>query len=257
MEPLYLSIVIPVYNEELRILESLKKVLVYVNKKMWNVEVLIVDDGSLDRTVEVVSSFAEKHSQFRVIKGDHRGKGYTVRQGMLAAQGEYILFSDADLATPIEEADSLIQCLQQGYDIAIGIREGIRAERHNEPPLRHIMGRIFNLIVQIVAIKGFSDTQCGFKAFHNAVAKDIFSRLVVYGSAAKNVRGASVTAFDVEVLYLALQSNYSIKQVPVHWFYGKDSKVNPIRDSFRMLFGILRVRWNGMRGLYSPGQKTD
>jgi glycosyltransferase involved in cell wall biosynthesis len=254
MASAYLSIVIPTYNEESRLPDTLTRVDAYMSEQSWTAELIVVDDGSVDRTRALVRSFAVDHPHVVLVENDHRGKGYAVRTGMLAAQGRYVLFSDADLATPITEAGCLLGYLEQGYDIAIGSREGLGSRRHNEPWLRHVMGRVFNRLVRMVAVSGFRDTQCGFKAFRREVAHDLFGRLRIHGSGAGRVSGASVTAFDVEVLYLAVRTGYNIREVPVEWHYGAQSKVNPLVDSARMVRDVLRVRWNAHRGVYARAQ---
>ena len=252
MEP-YLSVVIPAYNEEKLLPETLGRVSEFLGEQSYSSELIVVDDGSEDRTI-VVSKEAlagvDDKASWRVIENDHRGKGYTVRTGMLAAGGEYILFSDADLATPIEEVAKLLRYLEAGFDIAIGSREGVGAERVAEPWYRHFMGRIFNLLVRIIAGADYQDTQCGFKAFRRNVAHDLFGRLKLYGEDAKVITGGAVTAFDVEVLFLAGIRGYKVKEVPVMWRYGEQTKVNPLRDSIRNFQDVLRVRLNDWRGMY-------
>lgn len=244
------SVVIPAYNEERRLSDTLEQVLAYLQKQDYLWEVIVVDDGSEDRTAEIAEGFAAQHPTVRVIRNPHRGKGYTVRTGMLASQGEYILFSDADLATPIEEWEKLLVYLERGYDVAIGSREGIGAVRYGEPWYRHLIGRAFNLLVRLVAVGGFQDTQCGFKAFRHQAAKDLFSSLRLYGEDAPEIKGGAVTAFDVELLFLALKKGYKVKEVPVIWRYGKHSKVSPLRDSIHMFRDVLAVRLNDWRGVY-------
>lgn len=244
------SVVIPAYNEEMRLPETLEQVLAYLERQDYPWEVIVVDDGSEDRTAEIAEGFARQYPAVRVIRNPHRGKGYTVRTGMLAGQGDYILFSDADLATPIEELEKLLAYLERGYDVAIGSREGVGAVRHGEPWFRHFIGRVFNLLVRLVAVGDFQDTQCGFKAFRQQAARDIFSSLRLYGEDAPEIKGGAVTAFDVELLFLALKKGYKVKEVPVVWRYGKHSKVNPLRDSIHMFRDVLAVRWNDWRGLY-------
>jgi hypothetical protein len=136
--------------------------------------------------------------------------------------------------------------------VAIASREGLGARRYNEPAYRHLMGRAFNLIVRSVAVRGIQDTQCGFKAFRRKAAKDLFRNMQLYGDGTGAVRGAVVTAFDVEILFLAQKWGYAIAEVPVQWHYGADSKVNPLKDSWRNLRDVLRVRWNDLCGRYRP-----
>ena len=246
----FLSIVIPAYNEERRLPGSLEKVLAFLQTRDYPAEVIVVDDGSTDNTVDVVEGFMARYPFVSIIKNDHRGKGYAVRTGMLAAQGTYVLFSDADLATPIDEVDRLLTFLEDGYDIAIGSREGLGAQRIKEPGYRHLMGRVFNLLVRLVAVGGFQDTQCGFKCFRREVAQDLFQRVQLYGAEAGLAKGGMVTGFDVEVLFLALKRGYKVKEVPVRWHYGANTKVNPLLDSARMFMDVLRVRLNDWRGKY-------
>lgn len=247
----FLSIVIPAYNEERRLPRTLAQVFDYIERQPYAVEVIVVDDGSEDDTVRVVEEWMASHPSLRLIRNDHRGKAYTVRTGVLNARGEYVLFCDADMATPIREWDKLLPYLREGYDIAIGSREGAGAVRYDEPWYRHVMGRVFNLIVRLVAVGGFQDTQCGFKAFRYDVAQDIFRRVHLYGEDAPPVRGAAVTGFDVELLFIALKRGYTVKEVPVEWHYGTETKVHPLRDSLRNLRDTLMVRWNDLRGLYN------
>jgi glycosyltransferase involved in cell wall biosynthesis len=173
-----------------------------------------------------------------------------VRRGALAARGEYVLLCDADLAVPIEEWEKLQRALAGDYAIAIGSREGLGAKRLGEPWYRHLMGRVFNLIVRMVAVGGIQDTQCGFKALRQAVAADLFRRVRIYGEDARLVQGAAVTAYDVELLFLARRRGYAIAEVPVLWRYGTETKVDPLRDSLRNLRDVLKVRWNALCGLY-------
>ncbi|MGQ9585708.1 MAG: dolichyl-phosphate beta-glucosyltransferase [Anaerolineae bacterium] len=246
----FLSVIIPAYNEQARLSGTLEQVLAYLQGRDYAWEVIVVDDGSEDRTVQIAERFAQETPNVRVIRNPHRGKGYTVRTGMLTGRGTYILFSDADLATPIEEAEKLISSLEQGYDVAIGSREGRGSVRYEEPWFRHFIGRVFNLLVRLVAVGGFQDTQCGFKAFRRQAAHDICASLRLYGEDAREIRGGAVTAFDVEMLFLALKKGYKVKEVPVVWRYGKNSKVNPLRDSLRMFRDVLNVRLNDWRGVY-------
>ena len=246
----FLSVVIPTWNEQTVILGTLETVVTYLNKQEYSSEVIVVDDGSSDDTVRVVQSFIEQYPLVRLIENDHRGKGYTVRTGMLAGKGRYVLFTDADLATPIYEVGKMIGALESGCDVAIGTREGIGAMRVNEPFYRHVMGRVFNLAVRIISGLRFQDTQCGFKGFRHEVAQDLFHRVRLYGPDAKALKGGAVTGFDVEVLYLALQAGYRIEEIPVKWRYGTESKVNLFADSVRMFWDVVQVRRMARKGVY-------
>lgn len=246
----HISIVIPVFNEERRLPHTLERIIAYCEAQPYDYEVLVVDDGSEDRTVAVAEAIAANHPRVGVIRNEHRGKGYTVRTGMLAAQGQYVLFTDADLSTPIEETGQLLTWFEKGYDIVIGSREGSGARRYDEPLYRHLMGRVFNYVVRLLAVRGIQDTQCGFKAFRQQAAQQVFRRLQLYGEGAGIVKGSMVTAFDVEVVFLAQKLGYRIKEMPVAWHYSNESKVDPLRDSIRNFRDVLRVRWNDLRGRY-------
>ena len=246
----YLSIVVPAYNEERRLPNTLRHITSHLQAKSYAVEIIVVDDGSTDNTARLVEELAETDSIVHLIRNEHRGKAYAIRTGMLAARGEYVLFTDADEATPISEVDKLLPRLEEGYDVAIASREGLGARRYNEPWYRHVMGRVFNFIVQSLAVPGIEDTQCGFKAFRREAARDLFGNMQLYGAGAGTVRGALLTAFDVEILFLARKWGYQIAEVPVQWYYGADSKVNPLKDSWHNLRDVLRVRYNDLRGQY-------
>lgn len=255
---IFLSVVIPAYNEEQRLPASLAAVLPWLDRQPYRSEVLIVDDGSEDATVEVVQkTIAQRQDQaeesgcrLQLVANEHRGKAYAVRSGMLQGQGRYVLFSDADFSTPIEDAEKLLAWLEQGYDVAIGSREGQEAHRYDEPFYRHLMGRVFNLLVRTMTFSRFQDTQCGFKAFSRAAAQDLFKGVQLYGENSKKVKGAMVTGFDVEVLFLARKKGYKVREVPVQWYHVGGSKVSPIKDSLRMVGDVLKVRLNDLRGLY-------
>lgn len=245
-----LSIVVPAYNEEQRLPETLAQILAYLAQRCPQAELLVADDGSTDATAAIVEALAAQQPMLRLLRLDHRGKGFAVRAGALAAEGAAVLLCDADLAVPIEEWERLAEKLGQGYDLAIGSREGLGARRLGEPWYRHLMGRVFNLIVRMVAVGGIQDTQCGFKALRREVAHDLFRRVQIYGEHAPRVQGAAVTAYDVELLFLARRCGYRIAEVPVPWRYGTETKVSPVRDSWRNLIDVLTVRWYALRGRY-------
>jgi glycosyltransferase involved in cell wall biosynthesis len=248
-ESLYLSVVIPAYNEERRLPSTLAAILAYLAAQPFRSEVIVVDDGSSDATAAVAA-----RPGIQLLRRDHRGKGFAVREGALAARGRFVLLCDADLAVPIEEWVKFEAFFTAGYDLVIGSREGIGATREGEPWYRHLMGRVFNRIIRLVAIGDIDDTQCGFKALRHAAAQDLFNRARIYGPDAPVVRGAAVTAYDVELLFLARKSGYRIAEVPVRWHYGTETKVNPVRDSLRNLRDVLAVRLNDLRGKY-PARK--
>ncbi|NPV08098.1 MAG: glycosyltransferase family 2 protein [Anaerolineae bacterium] len=246
----HLSVVIPVYNEQACIQANLRQVLDYLSQQPFPSEVIVVDDGSRDDTAALVGEVAHSAPSLRLIRNDHRGKAYAVRTGVLAAEGDYVLFADADLATPIHQAEKLLAALESGYDVAIGSREGYGARRYNEPWTRHLMGRVFNLVVRALVMGQHRDTQCGFKAFTRAAAQDIFRSVHLYGPSAPVLNAPLVTGFDVELLYLAHLKGYRVADLPVEWHYGPGSKVNPLRDSWRNFKDVLRVRYYALCGRY-------
>lgn len=256
-DKLMLSIIIPAYNEARRLPATLAAIRDYLEAQPYTAEVLVVDDGSSDGTAELAASYPG----IEVLRLEHRGKGFAVRAGALAAQGDYVLLCDADLAVSIEEWPRFEARLQAGDALVIGSREGMGATREGEPWYRHVMGRVFNYIIALVALRGISDTQCGFKAMPREIARDLFQRVRIYGDDAPLVQGAAVTAYDVELLFLARKLGYRISEVPVHWQYGTETKVNPVRDSLRNLRDVLQVRWNDLRGRYrtvaTPAQEMS
>lgn len=246
----YISVVIPAYNEEPNFQKgTIDEVPKYLAKQDYSYEILIVDDGSSDNTATLGEAFAKKHRYVRLIKNPHQGKAETVKTGVEEAIGEYILFTDFDQATPISEVEKLMTHFPE-YDIVIGSRQLPGAKREKEPIHRHIMGLVFNLVVQFIAVRGIWDTQAGFKAFKGDTAKELFSQLKVYGKG-KQVTGALVTAFDVELLFIAKKRKYKIKEVPIEWHHVATSRVDPIKDSLRMLRDVIRIRMNDFKGVYS------
>lgn len=245
-----LTIVVPTYNEKERITSTIQRIGQFMDAQPYRTELLVVDDGSEDGTADLVETLRKGSDNIRTLRGDHRGKAYTVRTGMLAASGAYALFSDADLSTPIEEINEFLPFLRAGYDVAIGSREAPGARRFDEPPFRHIMGRVFTRLVHLITGQRFEDTQCGFKAFSRQAAQDVFSRVQLYGAGTPVIQHAKVTGFDVELLFLARKRGLRIREVPVRWYYSPGSKVDPLRDSFQNLLDVLKVRLYDLQGRY-------
>ena len=245
----HLSVIIPAYNEQPNFKKgALDQVSKYLSKQQYSWEVLVVDDGSEDSTAALCADFAKKHNNFRVVKNPHQGKAETVKTGVREAKGEDILFTDFDQSTPISELEKLLPFFGE-FDIVIGSRQLPGAKREKEPIYRHLMGLVFNLLVQAIAVRGIWDTQAGFKCFKKDVAKILFEKLKVYGKG-KKVQGALVTAFDVELLFIAKKHNYKIKEAPIIWHHEATTRVSPIKDSLRMLRDVIRIRLNDLRGVY-------
>jgi dolichyl-phosphate beta-glucosyltransferase len=240
-----LSIVIPSFNEEARLPVTLERIADYINASGRETEVIVVDDGSADGTARMVESFRGKIPDLRVISnGQNRGKGYSVRRGSLEARGEIVLFTDADLSAPIEEADKLLAKMGH-YDVAIGSRAMNRKliEVH-ESGFREFAGIIFNRIVRVILRLPFVDTQCGFKAFRREKCRIIFEQQTI-----------ERFGFDPELLYLARHHGLQIAEVAVRWAHSPATKVNMLRDSVQMFLDVMIIRWNAIRGRYRAGQK--
>lgn len=236
-----LSLIIPAYNEGApdRLPESLSKIKTFVDIQDFPIEVLIVNNNSTDDTQEIAEAAAAESSYFRVLFEPTQGKGAAVRTGMLDAGGEYLFVCDADLSMPIEEVLKFLPPQAARYDIAIASREAPGSKRIGEPEIRHIMGRVFNFIVKLVAVRGLNDTQCGFKCFRREIAQELFPLQTING-----------WAFDVELLYIAQKRNHNIIEIPITWYYREHSKIKPFKDSINMFAETLRIRRNGWRGLY-------
>jgi dolichyl-phosphate beta-glucosyltransferase len=232
----YLSLIIPAYNEGTRLGTTLRTVTDYLAAQPYDWELIVVDDGSDDDTLALATAFAAAHPDLaiRPIANPHRGKAFT----------------DADLATPIDTLALVIPHFADGGDVVIGSREGVGAIRRDEPAYRHLMGRVFNGLVQLVALPGIQDTQCGFKVLRGPVARELFAATRLYDEKSAAPRGPAVTGFDVELLYLARRHGYRIAEVPVEWQYVAESKVNPIRDTVRNVRDLLMVRVNSLLGRY-------
>ncbi|HEY2391802.1 MAG TPA: dolichyl-phosphate beta-glucosyltransferase [Candidatus Angelobacter sp.] len=240
-QPKY-SIVIPAYNERARIGSTLEQVLEHLREQKWNAEIVVVNDGSRDDTASYVSQFAAEHPQVRLIENPgNQGKGYAVRNGMLNARGQVLLFTDADLSSPITEAAKLFDAMEKGADVAIGSRwldPSLQFQRQSLK--RQVMSRTFNLFTRAVLTFPYHDTQCGFKAFTREAAKKIFplQRITRWG-------------FDAEIIYLAHHMKLRVAEVPVTWGHDEGSKIHPWRDGFYMGIDTLKIRWNSLTGGYS------
>jgi len=234
----FLSIVIPAHNEERRLPRTLEQVVAFVNQQSFDVEVLVVENGSRDSTLQIAQDYAARHPLLRVIHEPQPGKGRAVQKGMLAASGQYRFFADADFSMPVEQISRFIPPALD-VPVAIGSREAPGAVRYNEPPYRHFTGRVFNTFIRLLVLPKLQDTQCGFKMFRADAALDLFPRQTLMG-----------WSFDVELLYIASRRGYPIFEVPVPWYFNPESKVNVLRDSWRMFTDLLAIRRNGWQGKY-------
>jgi len=234
-----LTIIVPAYNEERRLPVTLPQVVAFAEARDYPVEILVVDNASTDRTSDIVREIAAEHPIVSLLHQPIRGKGAAVRKGIFEGRGEYLFICDADLAMPVEEINKFLPPALSDYDVAIASREAPGAVRYDEPWYRHLMGRIFNFIVRLLAVPGIQDTQCGFKCFRREIARDLFSAQIIDG-----------WAFDVEILHIARRRGYHIVEIPIHWYYGANSRVSPLRDSWNMLRDVFRVRRNSRAGLY-------
>ena len=241
MAPQY-TIVIPAYNESARIGRALAEVLRTLDEKHWNAEVLVVNDGSTDNTAAIVASFVAKDPRVRLLQnGANRGKGYSVRNGLLHGSGNIVMFTDADLSSPMPEAERLFAAIRDGADVAIGSRWlGTSRQTIHQPLYRQFFGRCFNLVTRMIMRLPFADTQCGFKAFRRGAALTIFrlQRIERWG-------------FDPEILFIALKRGYNIKEVPVTWGHDERSRISYLRDGLKMLEELVYVRWNSLGGVYN------
>jgi len=236
-----LSIVIPAYNESARIPATLESVLACIRQHQWSAEVVVVNDGSTDNTVEVVRAIMASAPELRILENPgNRGKGYSVRAGMLDAKGEILLFTDSDLSAPIEEAERLISAIEGGAQIAIGSR-WLEAGRqtHRQPLYRQFFGRCFNAVTRMVMGLPFADTQCGFKAFTREAAHAVFPRQTI-----------ERWGFDPEILFIAIKKGYTVKEVSVSWAHDARSRVSYLKDGTKMLQEIAIIRWNALTGRY-------
>lgn len=234
----FLSIIIPAHNEETRLPQTLLQVQAFLRQLEAPAEVLIVENGSRDQTRQIAEAFAQTNPAFRALHNNLPGKGRAVQTGMLAAQGKYRFFADADLSMPIEEVRRFLPP-QVDVPIAIASREAPGAVRYNEPLHRHITGRVFNTLIRSLVLPGLHDTQCGFKLFREDVCESLFRRQTLMG-----------WSFDVELLYIASRRGLPILEIPIPWYFNPESKVSVLRDSWRMFRDLLLIRRNGRQGRY-------
>lgn len=235
----FLSIVIPAHNEESRLPRTLEQVLQFLEQQAYSSEVIVVENGSTDRTFELAQELSHKHKNLIALHEEQRGKGNAVRRGILEAHGEYRFICDADLSMPIEELPKFLPPAMTGFDIAIGSREAPGAIRYNEPSYRHLGGRAINLLIRMLILPGLNDTQCGFKCFHASTAESLFRQQTLMG-----------WSFDIEILYLARRKKLRIREIPIQWYYDPESKVNAVRDALRMISDIFRIHLNALQRRY-------
>jgi dolichyl-phosphate beta-glucosyltransferase len=235
---IHLSVVIPAYNEEKRIEKTLVEVLNYFKEQEYTYEIIVVNDGSKDKTEQIIKKYSFKNKKLKLIsyKPNH-GKGYAVRTGILASKGEFILFSDADLSTPIQETERLLEAAKY-CDVVIASRS-VKESKIKTVFYRRLMGLVFVMFVKILAVPGINDTQCGFKMFRKAAALKLFNQQKIDG-----------WAFDVEVLYLARKYGYKIQELGVKWQHFEHENVNPVLQSFKMFREIAKIRINDLKGIY-------
>jgi dolichyl-phosphate beta-glucosyltransferase len=238
-EPLFLSLVIPAHNEERRLPGTLEQVFAFLDKQSYSAEVVVVENGSTDRTLEIAQDFARNHPNLRVIHTDERGKGLAVKRGMLEAKGQYRFFADADFSMPVEEINRFLPPKLADFDIAIASREAVGSTRYDEPFRRHLSGRIFNSLIRLVVLPGLEDTQCGFKCFNARVVEAIFPLQTMPG-----------WSFDVELLYIARRKGYRVQEIGIPWYFNPETKVSLVRDSLRMAADLFTIRRNARKGLY-------
>jgi dolichyl-phosphate beta-glucosyltransferase len=244
-----ITIVIPAYNESERLAPSLERVLRFINQNGWNAELIVVDDGSTDQTPEIVKSYEQKSGGIvRLLQnGENRGKGYSVRNGILHANAEIILFTDADLSSPIEECTKLVSALDQGADIAIGSRWArSELQTKRQSIARQLLGRVFNGLLRVLLNLDFKDTQCGFKAFRRPAAMILFPLQRIEG-----------WGFDPEILFLAGKLGFKVEEVPVRWGHDTRTRINPIVDGSRMVSEMMRIRWNSLIGKYGTDSRSS
>ncbi len=240
-QDIYLSVVIPAFNEEGRIEKSIRGIEKFLVQAGYPFEIIVIDDGSLDGTWSLLTNLSQKIPHLIHHRNDkNEGKGYSVKRGVLLARGKFILFSDSDLSTPIEEITNLLPWFDKGYDIVIGSR-GLKQSNIiiHQALHRENMGRVFNWLVRLLLLPDFKDTQCGFKCFKQETVSEIFIRQTVFGF-----------CFDVELLFISKLLGYKIKECPVRWINSPNSKVHTIKDPFFMIKDLIKIKLNHVNGKY-------
>jgi glycosyltransferase involved in cell wall biosynthesis len=237
----FLSIIIPAHNEEKRLPDTLEQIFGFLEKQSFTAEVIVVENGSSDKTFELAQEVVKKNQNLHVIQNNQRGKGLAIQRGIQEARGEYLFMCDADLSMPIDEINKFIPPQLQNVDIAIASREAPGAVRYHEPYYRHFTGRVFNILIRLLVLPTLQDTQCGFKCIRADVARDIFRYQTLTG-----------WAFDVEMLFIARRHHYRIVEIPIDWYFNADSKISVLRDSLRMFLDLLLIQRNAHNGLYDP-----
>lgn len=232
----FLSVIIPAFNEEQRLPKTLDQVLTFLKSQPYQSEILVVENASQDNTYQVAEQFASQHNTqelpVEVIRESVQGKGAAVKRGIFATKGEYRFMCDADLSMPVTEINRFFPPNLEQVDISIASREAPGAVRYNEPTYRHLVGRVFNTLIRILALPGLNDTQCGFKCFRAPIAEELFNEMTITG-----------WSFDVEILYLAQQCSYRIMEIPIPWYYNPDSHISVFKDSMQMALDIFKIRF--------------
>lgn len=250
MKEIFLSVVIPCYDEMANLRKGvLDKVQHFLDKQQYPYEVIIVDDGSEDGSVEFIQEFVKENSQFSLIQNPHTGKAGAVTSGVMKSKGKYVLFTDMDQATPIEEIKKLMPFFEEGYDVVIGSRS---TRRKGSPLSRRIISMSAIILRKwIVGMDIIKDTQCGFKAFSHESAHTLFPMIHKLHHGFQKISGSAVTSgFDVELLFLAQKNGYKIKEVPVSWLYVESRRVSPVRDSIEGVLDLIRIKRNDLSGRY-------
>lgn len=239
----FLSIIIPAFNEAQRLPSTLEQVVAFLKDQPYASEIIIVDNASQDNTFQVINEFTDRHNSadlpLIVLQEPQKGKGAAVKKGILAASGEFRFMCDADLSMPVSEINRFLPPTLENFDIAIASREAPGAVRYNEPAYRHLVGRIFNSLIRVLALPELNDTQCGFKCFRAAVAEDLFPRMTITG-----------WSFDVEILYIALKRGYQIVEIPIPWDYNPHSQISVFGDSLQMALDIFKIRMGNRNTKY-------